>query len=269
MNFLPGSHGTTAAGRLTAAAAAEPSGLFIFGGLVKNSIKAGALLVAGVIALSGCGSSEGTSGSAEGETSSPTPTLAVGQNQYSADELEDALKAAREDGVVTGDIENDGMLRPQFEESSYKDLTIKPEQCAALLSSTFDRKIQDGNLAFGGLNDSDVVTLVSYKDASVLEEQVDASGQALTDCAEFQMDNGMGQINASLEKIDASTEAPVTQAYRTTIGAMDSQGTAVHVMGISGTVQVSATLFDPADVDGAVADGEEAVNAVLAALDKK
>ncbi|MCC9175960.1 hypothetical protein [Arthrobacter sp. zg-Y179] len=235
---------------------------------MKKTIKAGALLVAGVFVLSGCGSSDGDSGSASAE-SSPTPTLAVGQDQYSADELEDALVAVTEDGVLTGNVENDEMLRPQFEEASYTDITIKPEQCAALLSSTFDRKIQEGNLAFGGVNDSDVLTLVSYADASVLEKQVDGSETAPADCAEIQMANGEAQLAAALEKIEASTEAPTTQAYRTTIDRSGSEGMAIHVIGISGTVQISATLFDPADEATAIADAEEAINAVYAELEKK
>ncbi|MCQ2001908.1 hypothetical protein [Arthrobacter zhaoxinii] len=227
---------------------------------MKKTIKTSALLIAGVFVLSGCGGGNPESGESS--------ALAVGQDQYSADELEAALEAVKEDGILTGAVENDAMLRPQFEKPSYTDITISPEQCAALLSSTFDRKLQDGNLAFGGLNDSDVLTLVSYEDASVLEEQVEGSGQALTDCAELQMNNGTGQITAALEKIDASSEAPTTQAYLTTIG-QPSSGEAVHVIGISGTVQVSATLFDPADVEAAVADGEEAVNAVLTELEQQ
>ncbi|MCQ1948000.1 MULTISPECIES: hypothetical protein [unclassified Arthrobacter] len=235
---------------------------------MKKTIKAGALLLAGVFVLSGCGSSDGDSGSAEAE-SSPAPTLAVGQDQYSADELEDALVAVTEDGILTGDVENDAMLRPQFEDASYTDISIEPEKCAALLSSTFDRKIQEGNLAFGGVNDSDVLTLVSYDDASVLEEQVEGSETAVADCAQIQMANGEAELAASLEKIEASTEAPTTQAYRTTIDRIGSEGTAIHVIGISGTVQVSVSLFDPADEDAAIADAEEAIDAVYAELESK
>ena len=235
---------------------------------MNKTIKAGALLVAGVFVLSGCGSSDGNSGSAPAE-SSPTPTLAVGQDQYSPDELEDALVALTEDQILTGDIENDAMLRPQFENDSFTGISITPEQCSGLLSSTFDKGIQDGNLAFGLLQDSNVLTLVSYEDASVLEEQVEGGDQVVAECADLQMENDGVQLSAGVEKIDASTDAPTTHAYRTTIDRGDAEGIAIHVMGISGTVQISVTMFDSADEAAGIAEAEEAINAVYAELEKK
>lgn len=237
---------------------------------MKTSVKAGSLLIAGIFALSGCGSSEGAQGSepAESGSASPTPTLAVGQEQYSADELESALAAVNEAEGLNGEIQNDAELRPQFEDASYLETGVDPEQCTAVLSSTFDRKIQDGNLAFMGFNATDMLAVISYDDKSVLEKQFGDSENTLADCGEFQMTNGDARITAVAESATASTEAPVTQAYRTTVRRESGDGVVVHVVGISGTTQVSATLIDPTDEAASVAQSEEVINAVLAELEK-
>ncbi|MET4060036.1 hypothetical protein ABIB35_001581 [Arthrobacter sp. UYP6] len=238
---------------------------------MKNTMKAGALLVAGIFALSGCGGSdESASESSPSATPTPTPTLAVGQEQYTADELEAALTAVKASQSLTGEVENDATLRPQLEEFSLADIKTTPEQCNTLVSSVLDETIADGNLATVGLDDSDALMLISYDDASVLEEQADSGEQLIKDCTDFEMELDGKVITASVESLEASTEAPSTQAYRTVINrAGNEEASIIAVSGLSGTLNLSVTLFDPVDADAAVSTAEEIINAALSELEKK
>jgi hypothetical protein len=239
---------------------------------MNKSMKASALLVAGIFALSGCGSSDDSAAadSPAADSPSPTPTLAVGQDQYSADELEAALTAVKTAQGLTGDVENDATLRPQMEEATLSGITATPEQCNILVSSFFDEKIGEGNLGTVGINDSDTLMLISYKDASVLEKQAESSAQLVKDCAEFQMEADGRVINGSVESLEASTDAPSTQAYRSVITRADGgEASTIQVSGLSGTLNLSVTLFDPADAKAAVAEAEESINAALSELEKK
>ena len=237
-------------------------------------MKAGAVLVAGIFALSGCGSSDETteaaSESSPSATATPTPTLAVGQEQYTADELEAALNAVKASQGLTGEVENDATLRPQLADLSFADIKTTPEQCNILVSSVLDATIADGNLATVGLDDSDGLMLISYDDASVLEKQADRGEQLVKDCTNFEMELNGTVITASAESLEASTEAPSTQAYRTVINrAANEEASIVAVSGLSGTLNLNVTLFDPVDVDAAVARAEEVINAALTEFEKK
>lgn len=235
---------------------------------MKKSMKAGALLVAGVFALSGCGSSSEAADSGSDE-STPTPTLAVGQDQYTADELEAALTAVKTARGLEGDVENDAALRPQLGEVSLTGITATPAQCVTLVSSLFDETIADGNLATVELDGAGGLMLISYKDSSVPDKQAETGEQLASDCAEFQMERGGVTITGAVETLDASTEAPTTQAYRTTITRADGKSETVLVQALSGTLNLSVTVLDPTDAAAAVATAEETINAALAELEKK
>lgn len=236
---------------------------------MKKSLKASALLVAGVFALSGCGSSDESAAADSPASASPTPTLAVGEEQYTADELETALTAVKTAQGLTGNVQNDALLRPELKDAALSEITATPEQCTILVSSLFDKKIADGNLATLELDDTDILMLVSYEDASVLQKQAEDSDQLIEDCAEFQMELNGTPITGTVEGIDASSEAPTTEGYRTLITRANGEGTAIQVTALSGTLSLNATLFDPADEAAAVANAEKAINAVLAELEKK
>ncbi|GAA3288995.1 hypothetical protein ACFFON_15030 [Arthrobacter citreus] len=239
---------------------------------MNKSMKTAALLTAGIFALSGCGSSDESAAADSPATASatPTPTLAVGQEQYSADELEAALTAVKESQGLEGDVENDATLQAQLADATVTGITTTPEECHILVSSLLDEKIADGNLAAVGLSGGDGLMLISYEDASVLEEQVESGEQLIKDCADFEMELEGVVIGGSAEAIEASTDAPSTQAYRTTITRGDGgEASTIQVSGLSGTLNLSVTLFDPTDTDAAVAEAEETINAVLSELEKK
>ena len=230
-----------------------------------KSTKTGALLVAGVFALAGCGSSSEAAGSDSPD--SPSPTLAVGQDQYAADELEAALTAFKSAQGLTGDVENNDQLQLQL--TSATEMTATPEQCVWLMSSLFDKTLADGNLAALSLDGTDGLMVVSYEDSSVLDEQAETGEQLSKDCAEVQLEARGVTLPGAVEAIDASTDAPATQAYLTTITQPNGQAQTLQVRALSGTTSVFVSFFDPADVTAAVATAEESINGVLAELEKK
>ena len=230
-------------------------------------MKVGALLVAGAFALAGCaGGSEGGAEAAPAESSTPTPTLAVGAEQYTADELEAALEAVKADKGLSGDVENDAMLRPQLS-GALPDVKTTPDQCQKLITSALDEGIGDGNLAAMTAGEG-LLTAVSYKDSSRTEQQADTNEQMLADCAEFTMETAGMVVTGEVEGIDAQTDAPTTQGVRTTVTRDGGTAEAIQISALSGTLQLSITQFDPAGMDAAVADAEELINAVLAELEK-
>ncbi|MBD8042940.1 hypothetical protein H9638_03840 [Arthrobacter sp. Sa2BUA2] len=236
---------------------------------MKKSMKTGALLVAGVFALSGCGSSSeaADSGSAE-SSSSPTPTLAVGQDQYTADELEAALTAAQKAMGFSGIVDNDASVRSMLEAAGFLSVTATPAQCATLGSSLFDETITTGNSAAMEMEGTDALLLVSYKDASVPDERAEIGEQLASDCAEFELENKGMTISGAAEALEVSTEAPSTQAFRTTITQPGGKAEIVQVQAHSGTVSLSVSMFDPADAAAAVDVAEKTINAALAELAK-
>ena len=256
------------------------------GGKMKKSMKAGALLVAGVFALSGCSSSdEGTESAAESSpsataTPTPTPTLAVGQEQYTPAELESALAAVLADRGMDGEVITQEDLAPMLEGApdSLAGVAITPEQCDVLAAADIAGVLESANMAMIMLSDTDTLTIASHPSASVMDKQVEDNTRLLDECAEFQMEISGQVINASVEALDASTEGQTTQAFRTSIATVDPATDAeqvtdtVQVSAVSGTtnVQVSMTggLSSAAESDQAIAQAETIINEVLAELEK-
>ncbi|UWX98113.1 hypothetical protein N2K95_05455 [Arthrobacter zhaoxinii] len=238
-------------------------------------MKASALLVAGVFVLSGCGSSEGKSESASAETKSasatPTPTLAVGQEQYTADELEDALTAVKEAEGLTGQIANDAMVRPELgaAEDALAGIAVTPEACGELLTNGLGEKLNDGVFGIMQLSATDTVTIISYTDESFIEEQIKSNNQQLEDCSTFTMEANGQSLAASGKEVEATTDAPTTQAVEVMTSMGGDETTALQIAALSGTTNITVAVQDPADTAAAVADAEEIINAVLAELEKK
>lgn len=239
---------------------------------MKKSIKAGALFVAGVFVLSGCGSSEGDSGSASDETksasASPTPTAAA---QYSADELEAALEAVKADEGWSGPITNDETLRPQLEAvpNALEGITITPAECGELVTANLAEKIDSATVAVLQLSATDAVTILSYEDASFIEEQIENNAKQMESCTDFQMEAG-GQVSTATGKtLDAATEAETTEAYSSLVTTAGVEAETIQVTGFSGTTNITVSMTDPADAEGAVAAAEELIDAVLAELESK
>ncbi|WP_341393794.1 hypothetical protein [Arthrobacter sp. G119Y2] len=244
---------------------------------MKKSMKAGALLIAGVFALSACGSDASaepaaadSSESATSASPTPTPTLAVGQEQYTADELEAALTAVKADQGLTGQIANDATVRPELEgvETTFDNIVITPEECSALATANLSEKIERSTLAIMQLSETDSLTVISYEDASLIDEQVKNNDQQMVDCTEFTMETAGQVLTASAEEVDSSTDAVTTQAYSVAVNAEGQETTTLQISGFSGTTNITVSMSDPADAAGAQGAAEELIDAVLAELEK-
>lgn len=245
---------------------------------MNKSMKAGALLVAGVFALSGCGGSDGGSESAAesspSATATPTPTPAVGQDQYTPAELEAALAAVLADRGMTGEVITQEDLAPLLEGApdQLAGLVITPEQCDVLASADIAAALDSANMAMIMLSETDTLTIASHPEASVMDKQVEENARLLDECAQFQMEAGGQVISAAVESVDASTDGETTQAFRTTITAAEQVTDTVQVSAVSGTtnVQVSMTggLSGAPESEEAVARAETIINEVLAELEK-
>ncbi|WP_104104574.1 hypothetical protein [Arthrobacter sp. 08Y14] len=247
---------------------------------MNKSMKAGALLVAGVFALSGCGSSdEGSEAASESSpsataTPTPTPTLAVGQEQYTPAELETALAAILADRGMAGEVITQEDLAPMLEGApdQLAGVVITPEQCDVLASADIAATLDSANMAMVMLSETDTLTIASHPSASTLEKQVQDNTRLLEDCAQFQMEAGGQVISAEVDSLDASTDGQETQAFRTTITAAEQVTDTVQVSAVSGTtnVQVSMTgnLTTAAESEEAIAQAETIINEVLAELEK-
>ncbi|MBO0908313.1 hypothetical protein [Arthrobacter sunyaminii] len=245
---------------------------------MNKSMKAGALLVAGVFALSGCGSSdegsEAASESSPSATPTPTPTLAVGQEQYTPAELETALAAILADRGMAGEIITQQDLAPMLEGApdQLAGVVITPEQCDVLASADIAATLDSANMAMIMLSETDTLTIASHPSASIMDKQVQDNTRLLEDCAQFQMEAGGQVISAAVDSLDASTDGQTTQAFRTTITAAEQVTDTVQVSAVSGTtnVQVSMTgnLTTAAESEEAIAQAETIINEVLAELEK-
>lgn len=240
---------------------------------MKKSMKAGALLVAGIFALSGCGSSDDSASadSPASDSPSPAPTLAVGQEQYTAEELEAALTAVKADRGLTGEVSNDAALRPGLSESGAAPggFNVAPEQCMEILGfANFFGDLDNANVAGLGASETQRITVVSHADAAALDQQVDDNSKLVDECAEFEMTgDGEGEVaKGTAERLDASTEAPSTQAFTVTMAAAGVSFSGMKVAAASGTTNVVITVSESEDPKAALASAEETINAVLAEL---
>ncbi|MCC3266427.1 hypothetical protein [Arthrobacter gengyunqii] len=240
---------------------------------MKKSMKAGALLVAGVFALSGCGSSDdgskAASESSPSATATPTPTLAVGQSQYTPEELEAALQAVKADQGLSGEIANQEMLSPLLQEApdALAGVTITPEKCDVLATTDIAGILESANMAMLMLTATDMLMIASHPDESVMEKQFADNSLLLEECAQFQMEAAGQVMTASIEPVDATTDAEQTQAFRTAITAGEEVTESTQLSVVSGTTNIQITLNGP-EGGASMSKAEDLANALLAELAK-
>ena len=244
---------------------------------MKKNTTAGALLIAGVLALTACGgSAEGTDGASSASSSSPSAspsptTKPVGSEQYQPEDLEEALLAVNTDQALGAKVIGDDQIRPELEGAGdvLQGITITPEQCAVFAAADIGELLDNATIAMMMLSPTDSLTVVSHSDAGVLETQVENDAKLLDDCAIFQMDAAGTVATATSTGVDASTDAEVTQAFVTTVSGAGSEDTTLQVAGISGSTRVHVNMTAPADTEAAVARAEKIIDAVLAELETK
>lgn len=243
---------------------------------MKKTTTAGALLVAGVLALTACGGSAEGKDSTPAASSSPSKSAApttnpVGEDQYTEAELLDSLRAVNSEQGLGAKVISDAEIRPELAGAgdALAGVTITPAQCSVVASADVDELLDNVKIAMMVLSPTTVLTVFSHPDASVLETQVENDAKLLDECATYQMDAAGMAVTATNAGIAASTDAEVTQGFVTTTTGTGTMDTAVHVSGISGTTRVKMDVTAPEDPEAAVAEAEEIINAVLAELEKK
>ena len=240
---------------------------------MKNTMKAGALLLAGMLALSACGSSDEPAEASDGEAAaspSPTATLAVGQEQYTADELLVALEAVNAARGGTGVVSDDATLRQYLAEQSLPEgIAITPAKCEGIASfANFFGDVAQANIASVKLGSDQKLTLVSHPKASDLDTLMQDNETGLSECVEFEMGDEEFTAAGTTERRDVSTDAPTTQAFTLTMTAEGATLSGLKVSAASGTTNVVVTDSDAADPEEASAQAAELIDAVLAELEK-
>ena len=240
---------------------------------MKNNIKTAALLMAGALALAGCGSSNDAAEAdaaptAAQSTPTATATEAEQQGQYTPEELEAALAGVKKKEGLTGAIADDAAVRSQLPAATdtFNGITITPETCSDLATDGLAEKLDSGNFAVMQLSATDTVTLISYEDESFIDGQIASNDKQVTECAEFQMEAG-GQVFSSVgEELKASTDAQTTQAFSVVTTAEGVSTEVIQVSGFTGTTVITVSMTDPADALGAAMAGSELIDAILAEL---
>lgn len=241
---------------------------------MKNTVKAGALLLAGMLALSACGGSDETASASDGEASSaspsPTATLAVGQEQYTEEELLAAVEAVNAAEGGTGVVSDEATFRQYLADQSLPDgIAITPSQCEGIAGfATFFGDVDQAHIASLKLGDDQKLTVVSHPDAPGLETQMQDNEDLLGDCVEFEMGDEEFTAAGTTERLDVSTEAPATQAFSLTLTAEGTTLSGLKVSAASGTTNIVVTNSDATDPEEAAGQAAELIDAVLAELQK-
>lgn len=242
---------------------------------MKNTMKASALLLAGMLALTACGGSEEPASAsdkdaASSESASPTPTLAVGQEQYTAAELVAALEAVNTAQGGAGAVSDDAAFREYLGQQSLPEgVKITPEKCADFAGFTdFFGDLDEANIAYLALGTDQKLALISHPEAATLDTVMQENKALMDECGSFEMGAEGLTVAGTAETLKVTTEAPLTQAFALSLSAEGNTLSGLKVSAASGTTNVVLINSDAANKDEATAEATKLIDAVLAELKK-
>ncbi|WP_314324697.1 hypothetical protein [Paenarthrobacter ilicis] len=219
------------------------------------------LLVMGLTACGGSGSSTDAAPSAASEAPSPTPTAA---KQYTSAELTDLVKQIKPaDGTeLTVTTIDDVAAQADPLKKLMGSMNIEPAECKDSAMSGASQSIEGSTGATGAKVDTATgsvssVALVSGVPAETLQENLKGSESQIATCSTMKMTMGGTAMTVNTEKVDGIGSVPGTVGLKTTMTLPDGQTqSTVSAFAVKGGVLISATASGPnAAADGAAAAG--------------
>ena len=233
-----------------------------------------AVILAALLALTGCGTASGT-GSANAEvtpeaaqTSAPAPTPA---KTFSNADLSGLLSTLKDDQgqpltVVPAAQIDQGIINAK---ELLKTAVVTPEACKVLVDS--NANVPDGSTYAGGTSISAadktaiVVTVIALKDAKTMTEQLNASHAAAAPCKSFTIEAGGQKITTETTPVAAKADGDASFAALTTQRLATGQAqTALTVTGVKGNLAATAVKAGPAVTQTASAELIKLINTILA-----
>ncbi|MCM0615140.1 hypothetical protein MOD31_03835 [Paenarthrobacter sp. TYUT067] len=215
----------------------------------KNTLRGFAvsgLLVMGLAACGGSGSSTDAGPAPANETSTPTPTAA---KQYTSAELTDLVKQIKPaDGselTVTAIDDLAAQANPLKELMG--SMNIEPAECKDLAMSGASQSIEGSTGATGAKVDTATgsvssVALVSGVPAETLQKSLEGSESQITTCSSMKMTMGGTALSMKTEKLDGVGSVPGTVGLKTTMTLPGGQAqSTVMAFAVKGGVLISAT----------------------------
>lgn len=230
----------------------------------KNTLRGFAvsgLLVMGLTACGGAGSSTDAGTAPASETPAPAPTAA---KQYTSAELTDLVKQIKPaDGTeLTVTTIDDLAAQASPLKELMGSMNIEPAECKDLAMSGASQPIEGATGATGAKVDAATgsvssVALVSGVPTEALQKNLKGSESQITTCSSMKMTMGDTALSMKTEKLDGVGSVPGTVGLKTTMTLPDGQAqSTVMAFAVKGGVMISATASGQnAGTDAAAAAG--------------
>lgn len=232
----------------------------------KNALRgfaAAGLLVMGLTACSGGGSTDAASSAPAGKAApGSTPTKA---KQYTTQELVDLvkqIKAADGSELTVSPIDDLASQQNPLKEL-ISQMTIEPAECKELSTLGASQSIEGSTAAAGAKIDADAqvitgISLVSGVDEAVLTKSLEGNEAQAAKCATMTMTMAGSTMTVNTGKFDGISSVPGAKGFKTSMVLPDGRSQSTY-MGfvIKNGVLISATASGAnAETEGAAAAGD-------------
>ncbi|MEZ2388846.1 hypothetical protein AB6813_04745 [bacterium RCC_150] len=236
---------------------------------MKRTIAPSAILLAAVLALTGCGGST-NAGNTPASSPSSTPTPTPTPKTYTNEELAAIIAGLKDEQgnpltvVPAAQIDQGMIAAKQLLQSA----VITPPACAAFANN--NAQVPDGATYAAGQSISaadksaTVITALAVKDPAVLAGQSKKSTDALAQCSTFTIEQGGQKVTTQVQPLaektngDQSVGALVTQVLPS-----GQKQTTLTVTGVKGNLGATAIKTGAAVTPDSAAELVKLVNAVL------
>ncbi|MGL3806657.1 sensor domain-containing protein [Paeniglutamicibacter sp. R2-26] len=243
------------------------------------------LTLAAMLALAGCASGGAQAGSpsssaggkstAAASPSAGSPAKAAQGTQLDGQTLADIAQEIAGDSA-DAQVADEASMRAQLPatQEAMKSMKIEPAECASMAAgdptAEFD-KMNMVSLVLPGatLAENVQVGIASYADPADAEANIAQNRKTLKDCPKFTMVLQGEKVATTVTKLNAATRAAVTEANRSVVSVSGAQIPTVAVSALDGHNLVSVSVTGGTDQAEDIAQAEDLVNTVLAAIEDK